>query len=149
MDIVSNKIIILFKIDSNRVVNKELITTKNYKVLADVEGLLEIRLNDMMFFQEDYILLLEFGIFLTNWISKVKRGIYEDFKYETMDYSESPLLVFQRQESSYWKIHSDWQKIRVEEEFSLEELLKGTEAFVSELNEQLEKIYKISMAAYL
>lgn len=138
-----------FKFDFDRVVDKELITSKNYKILADVEGELEILINDKMFFQEKYILLLEFGVFLSNWASNVKRGIYEDFKYETMDYSDGPILEFQKQEGGCWKIYSDWQKTELNEEFSLEELLMVTEAFINELKEQLQKIYNIALEAYL
>jgi len=66
-----------------------------------------------------------------------------------MDYNDGPIIEFHKQESSCWKIYSDWQKIEVDEEFSLEELLKVTEAFVNELKEQLQKIYSIALEAYL
>jgi len=149
MDGISDKIAMKFKFNLDREVGKELITSKNFKILADVEGELEILFKEKMFFQEEYILLLEFGVFLSKWVSNVKSGANEDFVYETMDYSEGPILEFQKQEGGGWKFYSDWQKIVIDEEFSLEELLKVIEKFLIDLKVQLQKIYNISLEDYL
>ncbi|WDU83322.1 hypothetical protein PWK10_00900 [Caloramator sp. Dgby_cultured_2] len=53
MDSISNKIEIIFAFDKNKVVDKELIKSRNLKVIADIEGELIIWVNNKLFFKNN------------------------------------------------------------------------------------------------
>jgi hypothetical protein len=149
MDSISNKIEIIFAFDKNKVVDKELIKSRNLKVIAEIEGELIIWVNNKLFFQEQYILLLELGIQLTKWMKNNKNGKVQDFKYETMDYSYGPILEFIKQKNNYWKIYSVWQKTEINEIIQFNELALTIENFLNKLKQQLYAEYKINMMDFI
>lgn len=149
MDMLSNKVVIEFKLNSDKEIDNSLIYTNNRKLLADIEGELSIVINNRMFFQEKYVLLLEFGVILSNWLEDIDKGNVQSFIYNTMDYSESPLIEFNIQENSLWKIQSPWGQFQVHETFSLYELTNCSRLFLIEFGNTLKKAFNIDIADYL
>lgn len=148
MDSISNKIEMKFEFDLNKKIDKSLIETKNRKILADIEGELVITVGSEIFFREQGILLLEFGILLSNWNSDVNKGLTKNFIYETMDYSEGPILEFTMQKNCVWGIQSQWEQFHVYETFSLHELTNCSRHMLQELNDKLKEVFKIDFDDY-
>lgn len=119
------------------------------KIIADIEGELVIHINEKLFFREQYILLLELGLELTKWIKNVKSGFIADFKYETMDYNEGPILEFIKQENDFWMIYSQWQENAVNDAIIFNDLLLAINVFLNELDGQLYTKYNFRINDYL
>ncbi|GJD18230.1 hypothetical protein RIVM261_031860 [Rivularia sp. IAM M-261] len=115
---------------SNVVVPPE---TGGYKMLADVEGNLKITLGKQIFFDEEYILLLELAIRLIKWISKIESEEIVDFYYESMDYEDAPILAFKVNTDSTWHLFSMWQNFNDSSHISSEELIQSTKTFITAL----------------
>jgi hypothetical protein len=108
-----------FKLNTSKKINFNLVESHNYKILADIEGELAIFINNALFFYDEFILLLELGIQLTQWLESEEAGIEEVFLYETMDYNEGPIIEFIKVDDDKWKLSSVWQKTEVIETLSL------------------------------
>jgi hypothetical protein len=60
-----------------------------YKALSETEGRLIISVDDRAIFNEENILLAELYVAFKFWFSN---GACEDFKYDSMDFEESPII---------------------------------------------------------
>ncbi|MBO8176864.1 MAG: hypothetical protein H0Z31_05320 [Bacillus sp. (in: Bacteria)] len=151
MDSVSNQIELkfIFDIDSNKKIEKELIASCDYKLIVDIEGRLDIYVNDKLFFSDQYILLLELGISLTKWIQKIKLDKTEDFKYVTMDYNDGPILEFIKCSNNRWRIYSQWQEFECHMEIPEYTLVQVVEHFLIDLQERLLNTYQINLKDYV
>ncbi|KTD84697.1 hypothetical protein [Paenibacillus etheri] len=60
MDFLSDKVTIIFhfSLGNDKEIERELVLAKNFKLLADIEGEIEIIINNKIFFSEKYLLLL-------------------------------------------------------------------------------------------
>ncbi|ATW24937.1 hypothetical protein [Candidatus Formimonas warabiya] len=148
MDCIPNKIEIKFKIDLDKTIEHELVMTRNFKVLADIEGELAILINGRIFFYDQYILLMELGVALTKWLRTVKLGMVENFQYHTMDHDDGPILGF-IQDQDGWRIISIWQKFDVGIKFDLHTLLNEVDKFLENIKNQLMNRYNIDMDIYI
>ena len=68
MDSISNKITIEYKINTSKKIDQTLVESRNYKILADIEGELVIYVNGELFFYDEFILLIELGTTLIKWM---------------------------------------------------------------------------------
>lgn len=107
--------------------------TGGWKMLADVEGNLTITLGQNVFFNEEYILVLELAIILIRWLKKVEFGDLVNFHYESMDYEDKPILAFIINDDHTWRLYSVWETFTDSSHISLEELLQATKKFIAEL----------------
>ncbi|KIY22561.1 hypothetical protein [Mesobacillus subterraneus] len=101
-----------------------------------------------MFFNEQYILLLELGIALKKWLQKIKLNDIESFEYITMDDDEGPLLEFIYTNNG-WGIYSRWQEFEFQKSIPIEILIEAIEYFLSDLQEQLLSAYNLRLTDYL
>ena len=95
---------------------------RGWKMLADVEGRFQVRINNKIFFDEERILVLELALALMKWIEKTESGNIIDFYYESMDFEDKPLLKF-TQNDDIWNIYSVWQLFIDRSNLSLEEII--------------------------
>ncbi|MCE5284536.1 MAG: hypothetical protein LLG02_01620 [Pelosinus sp.] len=153
MDSISSEIRLLFDYQFNNEsteIDQTLLTQKNYKLLADIGGKLDIYLDGIKFFSEDGILLLEFGVQLKEWLNQVRQGDLSNFIYETMSYSEGPLIEFiQDDDSQSWGIYSVWQEFEYNEKIPLEILNESVNCFLIALHDDLIKKYKVNIEWYV
>ena len=144
-----DKITIKFKLNLSKKINPTLIESRDYKILADVEGEFALYVNGELFFYDEFILLIELGIELTKWVQSLKLGSEEDFFYETMDYNEGPILEFRKLSNNNWRVFSVWQKTELAETFSLSLIQKAVNDFLFKLRTELELQFKIDISVYL
>ena len=96
MDCLSQKIELRFSLGLNKKISKQLTSTSNYKLLADIEGVFQISIYDQLFFDDPYILLFELGLELSKWRKKTEYEDSVDFSYKTMDYDDEAILLFKK-----------------------------------------------------
>lgn len=146
MDFLSGEIILFdfhFQLVSEEL-DQSLISERNYKLLTDLEGQLNIYLEGDKFFSEDGILLLELGIELTKWVNRTNRGSFSDFIYDTMSFSEGPILeIFQLEDA--WFIRSIWQNFTYNKKISFDSLIFSINSFLINLREELIGKYKVDI----
>jgi hypothetical protein len=151
MDSLSDKVTINFhfSLDLDKEIEKELISTRNFKLLTDIEGELEIIVNNQNLFSEKYLLLLEFGIELNKWWAKVKSNEIVDFSYETMSFNEGPILEFTHTSEGNWRIFSQWQEFDCKHKIPQNVLMSSVEKFLMELESQFIKVYSLRMNDFI
>ncbi|WP_199427063.1 DUF7878 domain-containing protein [Thermaerobacillus caldiproteolyticus] len=149
MDSLSSKIDIKYRLNKTKEIDRELILTKNYKLLADIEGELEIYINQNLFFTDEYMLLMEFGITLMKWIQDLDNNNIRGYSYTTMDFNDGPILEFVLGNHSLVNIRSEWQNFQCDEQFSLCEARRVIEKFLDNLKKELQLEYGINLADFI
>ncbi|ACV63662.1 hypothetical protein Dtox_2901 [Desulfofarcimen acetoxidans DSM 771] len=149
MDCIPSKIAIQFDIDKSKEVDKNLIDTNNRKLLADIEGSLNISINGNDFFQEDYILLLEFAIAISTWLEKVEKGIFQDFVYETMDYSEGAIIEFNQKNDRTWVVTSIWGNDNIATNLCIQDIIIAVKDFLTTFQKNIYKTYSINLNKFM
>ncbi|MDA8235993.1 MAG: hypothetical protein M0Z31_14605 [Clostridia bacterium] len=149
MDCISSKLEINYRLDRTKEIERELISSKNYKLLADIEGELQIYINRELFFSDDYILILEFGISLIKWLENIDRNNIIDYSYSTMDYNDGPILELIFNSLGLVSIRSEWQKFRCDEQFNFKEIRKAIEKFLESFKKDLQSEYEINITDFV
>lgn len=150
LDCLSQKITFRFYINPNTKMEKQSTSAVNYKRLADIEGLFQIYLNNQLFFDDPYILLLELGLQLFRWRKKASYKEFEDFSFKTMDYDEDPILLLKKGvKENKWKISSIWQLFESDEEIDHELLLNEVDDFLNKLEKELFESFNLNFKEYL
>ncbi len=109
---------------------------KEYFV-AYFEGILNIFVDDTLFFNSSGILLLEFAIVIYKWLEKAKIGVCEDFIYETMDY-DAPILLFVHVKNNLYSINSIWQKQNIIKLIAAQEIMVAFDEYLKKLQNMLK-----------
>lgn len=104
---------------------------------AYLEGLLKILINNIIFFNQSGILLIEFAIFIVKWLDRIKVGEFVDFTFDTMD-NDEPIISLKYVKGDYYRIESIWQDIEVTELLSKEEIINGFEKYLVNLEVELK-----------
>lgn len=113
------------------------------KTMHDVDGEFQIFIDDEAYFDEKEFLLLEFGILLKKWVTKINNGKTEDFIYNSIEH-DSPILEF-RSTYGTWEVFSDW-RISDNRFFVLSDnLVDSCRKFLDELEEKLTDTYEITL----
>lgn len=149
MDCFSSKIEIRFIIDIDKNIDKNLISANNRKLLADIEGSLSIYIDGIVFFKEEYILLLEFATTLSNWLNQIEKGVYQDFVYETMDYSEGSLIEFNKKSDDVWEISSIWGNKDIIMSLCIEDIIIAVNRFLTDFRKELYTNFSISLEKFV
>lgn len=151
MDGLSDKVAINFhfSLDLDKEIEKELISTRNFKLLADIEGDLEIVINNRTFLSEKYLLLLEFGIEVYKWLTRVKSNEVVDFSYQTMSFNEGPILEFTQTSEGNWRIFSQWQEFDCTQKIPQNVLIDSVDKFLAELESQFIKLYNLRIKDFV
>lgn len=104
---------------------------------AYLEGLLKIMFNDIIFFNQSGILLIEFAILIDKWLKRNKVDEFADFIFETMDYDE-PIISFKYLKGDFYKIESIWKETDVVELISKKEIIYAFEKYLVNLEVELK-----------
>lgn len=148
MDSLPGQIRFEFTLSTEKRPDPGLVKTRNFKVLADVEGHLFVLANDQVVFDENGVLLLELGVDLLEWLRDVSHGNVRDFDYVSMDFAEGPILRFIQTASHHWTLRSPWMKGTGDEIIERTQLLAGVNIFLSNLQEELRSCYGIEIAEF-
>ena len=68
--------------------------SKSYALDAYTEGVLSLSIKEVVVFNEEGILIVEFYLALKKWIEEQDKQEKTNFIYESMDFEESPILAF-------------------------------------------------------
>lgn len=129
--------------------SNEIILQKNNKLLADIEGKLKIHIGEILFFEDEYLLLLEFAVDLQKWLNNINNGNYEDFTYTTMDYDEGPILEFKKTNKKSWYINSVWSSLQNGLEVELNQLIESAKLFLIEIDKDLFELYNFHIFEFI
>lgn len=112
------------------------------KAFSETEGRLVISVGENIIFDEQDILLAELYSTLKSWIS---RGCSEDFKYDSMDYEESPILEV-RVKDIFISISSVWmdKSLSLPVEIGKQEFIDAVKSFVCQFESELPEIKAVS-----
>lgn len=109
----------------------------NY-IAAYLEGTLKIFLEDnLLFFNQSGILLVEFGLFVHEWINKNKLGEKVDFIYATMDY-DKPIISITHFKQNYYNINSIWKEKKSSNLLIEKDIVDEFEKYLIDLDKELK-----------
>lgn len=103
---------------------------------AYLEGLLRIKFNDLTFFCQSEILLIEFAILIYRWLQRIKVDRYADFIFETMD-NDEPILSLECVKEDLYRIESIWKERDFTELISKEDIINAFEKYLISLQKEL------------
>lgn len=86
------------------------VISQSYELACLTEGNLCVEVDGDVLFDEDGILIIEFGMQLRSWIASLKGGEEIDFNYTSMDFEEDPVLRFGLYSPGVVELSSVWQK---------------------------------------
>ena len=116
-------------------------------MLAYIEGILIIYIENTLFFNQPNILLAEFAYLSNKWINNIKMNKYTDFIYNSMDYDE-PILSILHTHNDYYKINSIWQEKDVKNEIKANIIVNELENYIKILQGKLKENFNISEEEY-
>ncbi|WP_427138852.1 hypothetical protein [Psychrobacillus psychrodurans] len=130
-------------------VDKKLLKEKNGKLLVDIQGKLEICINNKRFFLEPSLAILELGVHLARW----KRDIddtQKDFYYFTMEHDErdGPILALVNKRDNKWSLFSIWQEYEHKESLPINVITVAVDLFLTHLNKELIKNFGINIGDF-
>ncbi|GGA78500.1 DUF7878 domain-containing protein [Ornithinibacillus halotolerans] len=126
-----------FAFDHHNKIEQKLIKQRNGKLLIDIQGRLEVIINNRIYFLEPSLALLEFAISLHKW----NRG--ENYYYYTMEHDEreGPLLAFMKNTKNQWSLFSIWQLYKSDELLTLEMIEDAVDDFLHQFDAELLRYY--------
>lgn len=74
-------------------------------VTSEVEGILTIKVKNKIVFNEEDLLLLEFAIYIKQWLNRDEKS---NFSYTSMEFEEKNILTFEKEKDNLWRINSVW-----------------------------------------
>ncbi len=113
-------------------------------ITAYLEGVLKITINDVVFFDQSGILLIEYAKCVSKWLAKIKLGKIVDFTYETMDNDESILSIIHVKDNFY-RIDSIWKTNEVIQLINKNEIIKEFDAFLDNINDVLKIRFNLNL----
>lgn len=134
-----------FELDTTNSIEPKLLKKRDGKLLVDIQGRLEVLVNDKCFFLEPSLALLEFGIAFRKWDRK------RDFYYYTIEHDESegPILTFNHKGENDWYVFSIWQEFESKESLTINMVREAVDSFLLELDEELLRNYGFKIDDFL
>ncbi|KQQ77829.1 hypothetical protein [Acinetobacter sp. Leaf130] len=74
-------------------------------VSSEIESTLIIKVKNKIIFNEEDLLLLEFAIYLKQWLDRDENS---NFSYTSMEFEEKNILTFEEDKDNLWRINSVW-----------------------------------------
>lgn len=74
-------------------------------VSSEIEGTLIIKVKNKIIFNEEDLLLLEFAIYIKQWLDRDEKP---NFSYSSMEFEEKNILTFEKEKDNLWRINSVW-----------------------------------------
>jgi hypothetical protein len=113
-----------------------------------LEGRLEILFDDAVFFRDDEILLVEFGLSLYKWLVLNRTNKGTDFVYESVDHDE-PILIFNHSKEGFYNVNSIWQLSQINRPVPFSEIENEADRFLEELDTMLQSKCSVSLQRFL
>jgi len=104
---------------------------------AYLEGILTIFVNEVLFFNQSGVLLIEFAIFINRWLNSIKKGDFADLNFETMD-NDEPILSLTYVKDNLYGIYSVWQESEVSNLLDKENVVAVFEKYIEDLRNELK-----------
>lgn len=104
---------------------------------AYLEGVLTIWINDILYFNQPGILLIEFAIFINRWLNSIRIGKNIGLSFDTMD-NDEPILTLNYVGNELYRIHSIWEESKVLELLSIKNLIVEFEHYLVNLENELK-----------
>ncbi|MDJ1499455.1 hypothetical protein [Xanthocytophaga agilis] len=137
------------KVQMDMVFTFEITTIPEHKELryywAHLEGSLAISVDNVLFFEESDICLIELANDMHNWLLSGKLNTQPDFIYKTVDYYLEPILIFEYINDDYYKIESIWQKTELTQLVSKISIITAFETFLKNLEIELAQKLTINL----
>lgn len=145
MDNTSSQINISFKLTSD-ISNIDYKKKKDYSNVYNIQGMLDIRINNELFFSEE-IALLEFYIQVKKWFRNKLDG---SFYYNTIEVEDddNPLIKFVASDNKYF-ISSPWGKSQIIVTSSADSLIESIKLFTESFEGELYSKYKLNPKWYI
>lgn len=115
---------------------------------AYLEGLLKILINNIIFFNQSGILLIEFAILIDKWLDRVKVNEFADFTFETMD-NDEPIISLNYVKGNSYRIESIWKETEVAELISKKEIINAFEKYLVNFEDELKSKTGIELSRIL
>ncbi|WP_233880040.1 DUF7878 domain-containing protein [Virgibacillus halodenitrificans] len=145
MDNASSQINISFNFISD-ISNIDYKKKKDFSNVYNIQGMLNIRIENELFFSEE-IALLEFYIQVKKWLSNKFDG---SFYYNTIEVEgdDNPLIKFVASDNNYF-ISSPWGQDKVIAKAKAESLIESIKIFTEDFEEELYRTYKLNPKWYI
>ncbi|MCR2806846.1 DUF7878 domain-containing protein [Paenibacillus soyae] len=138
-----------YEISPTHTVDPGLLKKNSGKLLLDIEGKLEIWVDEQCFFVEKSFPLLEFAVDLSRWRGRIEKTL-ENFHYYSMehDYSEGPIISFLYTGSGSWELASIWQEFEYSGPLALPVVLDEVDLFIAKFDQDLLRRYGIRVSNF-
>lgn len=145
MDNTSSQINISFKLTSD-ISNIDYKKKKDYSNVYNIQGMLNIRINNELFFSEE-IALLEFYIQVKKWFRSKLDG---SFYYNTIEVEDddNPLIKFVASSNKYF-ISSPWGESQIIATARADSLIESIKLFTECFEVELYSKYKLNPKWYI
>ncbi|MGP4066380.1 DUF7878 domain-containing protein [Oceanobacillus sp. M65] len=145
MDNTSSQINISFKLTSD-ISNIDYKKKKDYSNVYNIQGMLNIRINNELFFSEE-IALLEFYIQVKKWFRNKLDG---SFYYNTIEVEDedNPLIKFVASDNKYF-ISSPWGQSQIIATAKTDSLIESIKLFTESFEGELYSKYKLNPKWYI
>lgn len=104
---------------------------------AYLEGSFKIMFNNIIFFYQPGILLIEFAILIDKWLERNKLDEFADFIFETMD-NDEPILSFEYVKADFYRVESIWKETEIDELIPKKEIINAFEKYLVDLEAELK-----------
>ncbi len=129
----SHEIEITYKFSST--IPKEI----NKKFIADFEGCLQIKLEGMIIFSEEDMLLAEFLFVCTQWLLSSEKD--DSFIYDSMDYEDSPIISVKKEgQVSFFETVWPMDNVIYPVKLQGQEWKKAVEIFIQKLKDDIPRV---------
>ena len=115
---------------------------------AYLEGTVTIVVDDILFFRQSAIPLIEFAGSINDWLAETKSGDETSFLYESMDF-DKPILVIEYVERDRYKLDSIWKERDILRLLSKDEITRAFNEYLNDLSQMLEISLKWNLKTLL
>ncbi|ARC58772.1 MULTISPECIES: hypothetical protein [Bacillus] len=114
-----------------------------------VEGEFKIKINGIVYFEEN-IALLEFYASLNEWIKKIKKkNKVVEYRYYTMEYEEDEPIISLIPFDNKARLTTIWETQQLYNVFDLNYIIEQMEMLHERLGRDIEHHYKISLKNFI
>ncbi|MEC1193243.1 hypothetical protein P9C02_22740 [Bacillus paralicheniformis] len=148
MDGVSNQVEFVYKFTSEEAdIPKKM--KKDPSAAMRVEGEFKIKINGIVYFEEN-IALLEFYASLNEWIKKIKKkNKVAEYRYYTMEYEEDEPIISLIPFDYKARLTTIWETQQLYNVFDLDYITEQMEISHEKLGRDIEHHYRISLKSFI
>ncbi|SHS63912.1 Uncharacterised protein [Mycobacteroides abscessus subsp. abscessus] len=148
MDKLSSKVELTYQFtsDGNSIPNE---LKNSPSVALRIEGILTIKINDTLYFQED-IALLEFYLYLLRWEQLINKGNYsQEFKFYSLEFDEGEPIISLIPFGSSARLKTIWEVNKVYNVFELDYIVNELIKLKERLGNDIEKHFSVRLQTFI